>query len=208
MVDNAVADFGQRDFTRVVHDTDRRRLIALGRMDVLGVAQKGFEDLLYGLSALDKNTRGRLHTEIIGDGELRVHLENLARRLKLDNVTFSGRLNNPVVRERLLDADVVVLLSRFEGRSMFAIEGMLAGCAVLFTDTGGLADLATNNGWLVSVQDVSAISRALEEISNRGISELSKMGQRSRERALISFSASHVADTAYRHLRNAIEFLK
>lgn len=207
VIDNAVPDFGDRpDSSRVRSDT--RRLVALGRMDALGVAQKGFEDLLHGLATLDKQTRSRLDVEIIGDGALRLSLEALAKRLSLENITFCGRLSNNEVRARLLSGDVVVLLSRFEGRSMFAIEGLLAGCAAFFTKTGGLADLVQGNGWLVEVQDISAIGRCLSEISRCSIDDLQVMGDHSRELALANFSAKAVADSAYGHLRNLVEFLK
>lgn len=205
VIDNTVASL---DLSRVSpREGQTRRLVTLGRMDAAGLAQKGFEDLLYAIATLSDEDRRCLEVEIIGDGECRGTLEILKSRLNLDNVRFTGRMPNFEVRKRLQQADVVVLLSRFEGRSVFAIEGMLAGCAVLFTNTGGLSDLVRENGWSVGVQDIPAICAALREIVLLNPDELNVLGEQSRRIAEDRFNERTIAVEAYTHLRNIVEFV-
>ena len=204
-IDNVVADFVSGALPPPGEGPIR--IVTLGRMDPAGVAQKGFEDLLYALATLTPADRARYEVVVIGDGVERARLEGVRDGLGLTNVVFTGRMANEDVRARLIAADVIALLSRFEGRSVFAIEGMLAGCAVLFTDTGGLADLIEGNGWSVPVQDVAAMGVALEEILRVPREELRRMGENARRTALARFCREQIAREAAAQIGNAVRFL-
>ncbi len=188
-------------------DPARVNLVTLGRMDRQGVAQKGFEDLFYALAIAPDDVRARINLVIVGDGPRRAALTALAQSLAPDCVRFAGRLDNSDVRKLLTMAEVIVLLSRFEGLSMFAIEGMLSQCAALFTRTGGIADLVSDNGWLVEVQSIDGIAQTLGEIVQTPRAALAAMGQNSRRYAQHHFGAQTVAVIGYRHLSNAILYL-
>lgn len=187
---------------------DLVNVVTLGRMDKQGVAQKGFEDLLFALSSMKPDDREKLNVVIIGDGDWREDLSQLARSLHLDNVVFTGRMSNPEVRENLREAEVVALLSRFEGLSMFAIEGMLCRSAVLFTRAGALVDLVQDNGWAVDVQSVDQMTSAFTAIANADKSTLSEFGSRSYQMAADRFSEEAVARIGASHLYNCRQFLK
>lgn len=184
-----------------------RRIVTLGRMDEGGIAQKGISDLLFGFAELAPVVRQKLSLTVIGDGPGKASLQNIATQLALENVHFVGRLPNKEVRALLESSSVVALVSRFEGRSMFAIEGMLAGCAVIFTDTGGISDLVDGNGWRVPVQDIDALARALTELAATSSTDLARMGERSRQIADSMFDSNIVSVSALRKLRIAAMFL-
>lgn len=190
------------------HDPGKINLVGLGRMDAQGIAQKGFEDLFYAVSICDRAMLENLNIIIVGDGPHRENMHDLVRSLDLQCVRFTGRMNNIDVRKLLTLSEVVVLVSRFEGQSMFAIEGMLSGCAALFTDTGGIADLVTDNGWQVPVQSIDELATALTRISCTPKKSLLEMGMRSRLHAINHFNAKLVAKIGYEHIRNAHLFLK
>ena len=206
-IDNVVADFvpAGTDFTAPREGPIR--IVTLGRMDDAGVAQKGFEDLLYALATLSPEERAQAAVTIIGDGPDRTKLERVRDGLGLAEVRFTGRMSNDQVRQTLIEGDVIALLSRFEGRSVFAIEGMLAACAVFFTDTGGLADLIEGNGWSVPVQDIGAIAETLRTILATPRDEIAAMGRSARAEALRRFSAAQIAQEASTQLGNAVRFL-
>lgn len=63
-------------------------------------------------------------------------------------------------------ADVAVQPSHFEALGLSAIEALACGVPVVASDVGGLPDFVrdSENGRLVPVQDVGALSRALNEL--------------------------------------------
>ncbi|ACL93931.1 glycosyltransferase [Caulobacter vibrioides] len=187
---------------------DLVNVVTLGRMDKQGVAQKGFEDLLFALSSMKPADREKLNIIIIGDGDCREDLSHLAKSLNLSNVVFAGRMANSQVRNTLRDAEVVALLSRFEGLSMFAIEGMLSRSAVFFTRAGALVDLVQGNGWAVDVQSVDQMTSAFTAIALTDKSTLSEFGSRSYQMATERFSEEAVARIGASHLYNCLQLLK
>ncbi len=188
-------------------DSDRINVVTLGRMDKQGVAQKGFEDLLFAISSLSTEDSQKINLIIIGDGEKRDELIDLSNSLDLINVKFTGRMNNSDVRHNLRSSEVVALVSRFEGLSMFAIEGMLSGSAVLFTRAGALVDLVDGNGWSVDVQSIDQIAASLSAIARTDKSTIRGLGDASHRIATDRFSEETVARSGYIHLRNCQQFL-
>jgi glycosyltransferase involved in cell wall biosynthesis len=72
---------------------------------------------------------------MIGDGELRQALNDLARKLEA-NVEFTGFLPNPW--GMLQKGDVLVLTSRFEGKPLVIEEALIRGIPVLAMNLYGL----------------------------------------------------------------------
>lgn len=75
-------------------------------------------------------TKVMLQLHVAGDGEERSALAALAADLKLgDSVRFLGRVRD--IRQVLLDADVLVMPSRWEGFPNAMIEAMALGLPVI-----------------------------------------------------------------------------
>lgn len=72
---------------------------------------------------------------MIGDGELRQELHDLAEKLAA-NVEFTGFLPNPW--EKLRKGDVLVLTSKFEGKPLVIEEALIRGIPVLAMKLYGL----------------------------------------------------------------------
>ena len=81
----------------------------------------------------------------------------------------------------LKQSDIVVLPSRYEGLSMFALEGLATGNTVIFSKTGGLIDLVDGNGLFFEPQDIDSLVEALVKISNLPKDEIIKMKSKSIE---------------------------
>lgn len=175
--------------------SDKLRLLSLGRMDDIGVVQKGFTDFLFALSLLPAGVFSRLDVTIIGSGEQRAYLIQLANSLGIGGIRFLEALDNAEVKALLSRTDVVVLPSRFEGQSMFAIEAISQGAAVIFSNVGGLQDFVDGNGYLVPPKQVTVLSNAIASVAQMPPSELLAMRQRSieiaRERYAFPTSAQH-----------------
>jgi hypothetical protein len=76
-------------------------------------------------------------------------------------------------------SDVVILPSRFEGMSMFALEALYTKNLVIFTNTGGIKDMVKDNGYLVEVQNIEELADKLNTITNLTHEEINEMKENS-----------------------------
>jgi glycosyltransferase involved in cell wall biosynthesis len=137
--------------------TDGRPLVlAVGRLH----PQKGYDVLLdaaAGWTAGGGRTAPPL-VAIAGDGPLHDELATRIERERLP-VRLLGRRSD--VADLLAAADLVVLPSRWEARSLTAQEALRAGTPLVATRTGGLPELLGNAAELVPVGDAAALSDAV-----------------------------------------------
>lgn len=102
------------------------------------------------------------HLAVVGDGERRRELEELARTLgTADRVHFAGWWSD--VPAALADLDVVALSSRNEGTPVALVEALAAGRPVVATDVGGVRSVVRDgvSGILVPPDDPSRLAAAL-----------------------------------------------
>jgi len=137
-----------------------RRIVGVGAQ----YEAKGWEDLLDALKLLANGTQ-HVHLSLIGDGPLRGELEARAERAGLrDVVTFTGWLPKPEVAERVRDADLFVLTSRYDSNPCAAIEALASGVPVVGTAVGGIPDLVAGGaGLLARPGDPASIASRIEE---------------------------------------------
>lgn len=81
-----------------------------------------------------------LQCAVIGDGELRQEVEALILQHGLENnIHLLGYRNNPA--KILQSAKVMLLVSRYEGTPMCALEAMALGVPIVSTPTDGMCEL-------------------------------------------------------------------
>jgi glycosyltransferase involved in cell wall biosynthesis len=105
------------------------------------------------------------HFLVIGDGERRAELGDLASTLGLaDVVHFLGWRGD--MKRVYADLDVVALSSNNEGSPVALIEAMAAARPVVATDVGGVAEVVRDGetGLLVPPRDSDALAAGLLEI--------------------------------------------
>ncbi len=128
----------------------------LGRPLVLAVGrlhpQKGYDVLLDALPLL-----GNAVVAVAGDGPL---LEELSARAP--QVRWLGRRDD--VADLYAAADVVVLPSVWEARSLTAQEALRAGRPLVATDVGGTAALVGDGAVLVTAGDPAALGAAVRRL--------------------------------------------
>ena len=132
----------------------------VGRLHV----QKGLGYLLKAAAAVTSQ-----HPEVrfllVGEGPERTRLLQLKDRLGLgDQVRFLGlRADVPHI---LVDSDVFVLPSLWEGLSIALLEAMAAGLPVVATDVEGVAEVVTDGetGLVVPPGDADALTAALSRL--------------------------------------------
>jgi len=121
---------------------------------------KGLDILLTAWSKFIKNHSAKLI--IIGGGEERENLQNMARNLGIsDSVIFNGYVEN--ARSLLSTFDIFVLPSRSEAMPYAPLEAGLAGLPVVTTSVGGIPEIIENNvsGILVEKENPEALLSAL-----------------------------------------------
>ncbi|MCB5180541.1 glycosyltransferase family 4 protein [Streptomyces antimicrobicus] len=135
---------------------DRPLLIAVGSL----VPHRGYGVLLDAARAWRALDPAPLLV-IAGEGALRAAL---ARRIEAEAlpVRLLGRRTD--VLDLLAAADVAVLPSRWEARSLLAQEALRAGVALVATKVGGVPELVGDAAVLVPYGDAEALARAVTSL--------------------------------------------
>jgi glycosyltransferase involved in cell wall biosynthesis len=110
--------------------------------------------------------RGRF--VVVGDGELRSELEQLAVDLG-DKLTFTGWRRD--LSQVYSELSLVVNTSLNEGTPVALIEAMAAGVPVVATAVGGVPDVVRHDetGWLVPSSDANALAETIKiALSDKG----------------------------------------
>ncbi|MGY1746976.1 glycosyltransferase family 4 protein [Blastococcus sp. SYSU D00695] len=141
-----------RDEVRAALDVPPGRplVVAVGRLH----PQKGYDVLL---EAARTWTDGPL-VVVAGDGPLHADLQRQITAERLP-VRLLGRRDD--VADLLAAADLCVLPSRWEARSLTAQEALRSGTPLVATRTGGLPGLLGDGAELVPVGDAAALAAAV-----------------------------------------------
>ncbi|MFV8781251.1 glycosyltransferase [Microbulbifer sp. SA54] len=140
--------------------TSYREHLDAGRAAVISVARlvpaKGLDTLLRAWAMAQV---GDAVLYLLGDGPLKGALQQLADELKLgDRVRFVGY--QPQVADWYSAADLMVIASRYEGGPYTVAEALLAGCPVVSTDVGYVAENIPAQ-YLAGIDDVQGLAVSL-----------------------------------------------
>ena len=141
-------------FLRKANDSHGKRIIAIGRLH----QQKGFDMLIAAMRKV-AGVHPDWHCEIYGEGEEREALQTLISKLRLEkSVQLKGYCNS--IQNELLQSDLFVLSSRYEGFPMAILEALSSGVPVVSFDCPeGPATLLENGGVCWSSLKVLMICR-------------------------------------------------
>jgi glycosyltransferase involved in cell wall biosynthesis len=160
---------------------DALLVIAVGRL----VEKKGFRYLIEAAGRVEG-----IHLAIIGDGDLRVPLEAVARSSGA-STTFTGNLDQPAVSDAVSAADVVAVPSvwdaagNVDGLPTTLLEALSAGRPVIASSIAGIPEVVTDgvNGLLVPEKDVDSLVRALTKLRDQQQLR-ERLGREARRRAV------------------------
>jgi glycosyltransferase involved in cell wall biosynthesis len=149
--------------------------------------QKGVRYLIEAVPAILKDHPEAIFL-IVGDGDLRVSLQELANTIGVEkHVVFTGFRSD--VYDLLGALDVYVLPSLYEGTPLGLLEAMLLSRSVVATKVGSNAEIVQDgtSGKLVDPKQPHLISSAIRQLlSDQKMRE--NMGRVARERVLALFS--------------------
>jgi len=135
------------------------RIVSVSRL----IPHKGVQGVLKALSKLDFE----FEFIVIGDGPLRIFLQELSVRLNV-NVKFTGNISKKDVANWLNSSDLFVLNSSYEGLPHIVLEAMENGCPVLASQSGGTPEVVKHNynGVLFEYDNVEEMIEKIGLIKN------------------------------------------
>ena len=167
------------------------RLAYVGR---LVEEQKRISEVVRALGNAVKTVPGTTAV-IYGDGPDRRRVEKLLEsELAGTDIVLTGLVDSEQMQKRMLDADVIVLLSDYEGLPIALIEAMACGCVpVCLRGSSGIPELVVHEvtGLLVDDRSAGFVS-AIRSLSDDP-ALWSRLSAAAHERAL-EFSAESSAD--------------
>ncbi len=141
---------------------DVRNIVAIGRLE----KEKDYPNLLSAVSMLKKrllaNGMPLINVNIVGSGSLENDLKNLTSKMGLsDIVNFLGIRND--IPELLMNNDIYVMASEWEGLSISLIEALASGIPIVATNAGSNSEIVDNgvNGIIVPTKNPEALSEAI-----------------------------------------------
>jgi glycosyltransferase involved in cell wall biosynthesis len=160
IITNAIT---KTDFVTLPKQATKRSFITLARLDEEGYKQKGIAILLEALTACKEDFLQSGNTFLlIGKGNKEGMVED---KIKTNGLTFVQWIPS-TTHEQTIDllqkSSVVVLPSLYEGVSVFALESLATGNAVIYSQTGGLMDMLQNNGVAVEPGNVEQLAAAIK----------------------------------------------
>ena len=135
---------------------DRPLLLCVGRLH----PQKGYDTLIKA-AALWKDHPAQPEVVIAGDGPLE---DELRRDINAAGVRIRLLGRRSDVPDLLAAADLVLMPSVWEARSLVAQEAMRAGVALVSTTTGGMGELVGDAAYRIPVGDPEALATAVREL--------------------------------------------
>jgi len=144
----------------IINKKEKIRVVYVGRVS----ASKGVFVLLQAAIKLTEKYGDQISFLFAGDGPDRAALQDAVEREKLTNVTLLGHVHN--VRELLVNSDIFVLPSFYEGLPVSLMEAMACAVPVVTSRVGDVLDLVKHayNGVLVPPRDVDSLILAIEEL--------------------------------------------
>lgn len=138
------------------------RFIAVGSLFKI----KGFDTLIKAFAKAGFKTQAELY--IVGDGGLKLQLENLAKSLGVDKQVFLvGRKTREEIMEFFSKSSVYLLSSRSENFATACMEALSSGIPTIMTRCGGPEDFVDeSNSYLVEVDNIDEMAEAMSYMKN------------------------------------------
>ena len=164
IIENGIdfASVCKRDAGKALSFDGDFRLVQVSR---LYHPQKGQDILLRAMALLKAEGLERISLDLIGEGESRQYLSELAQELQV-KVSFLGNKDRAYVYAHLQDYDLFVQPSRYEGFGLTVIEAIAAHLPVLVSDIEGPMEIIADGkyGFSFRTEDVAHCARQIRHL--------------------------------------------
>ena len=161
-------------------------ILTLGKMSQNGYVQKGLQDVIkaiYVMKTTDSIPTG-FRLILIGNGIMREKLYAYARTLNVENyIQFINEASHDVVMQITKYSRAVILLSRYEGQSMFITEALALGKPLIVTSKNGMEEMITDhrNGLVVNAGNYIEAAECIKRIYNLDNDTITEWGNASKD---------------------------
>lgn len=148
--------------------------------------RKGFDLLLCAISQLEGSVRERCKFVIVGDGMGRREIEMMIEKNSLkDSVQLTGNQSYDQMKNWFLSADVAVITTRGDYRSLVGFEALSCGLPIIASVHDGASDevvVEGCNGFIIDPNDIRILGKKIAWfVNNRA--QLEQFGRFSLQRA-------------------------
>jgi len=188
------------------HPVIVNKFLTMGKMSENGLTQKGMLDLIRAVYYLKlENTLPEdFELTIIGTGTQYPTVKKFVEKLGLiDRIVLLERASHDEVLEKIRDSKSIVLLSRYEGQSMFITETIAMGKPIIISDKNGMQDMLSDgeNGFSVRTGDVIDAASKLKRMMSLDEATLERFGNKSSE----IYNQSFTGEKVYQQFDNLIK---
>jgi len=149
---------------RRLYSDDRANLLFVGRI----IPNKKIDDLIRAFAVLQRHLRPRSRLLLVGDhrGQERylARLQELVRALRLDEVVFTGHVDDDDLLAYYAVADLFLCLSEHEGYCVPLVEAMDAGVPVVAYDAGAVRETLRGGGVLLKRKPPELVAELVERL--------------------------------------------
>jgi glycosyltransferase involved in cell wall biosynthesis len=187
-----VLDFGAyrrapSPVTARLYEDGRTNILFVGRI----IPNKKIDDLIRSFAFFQKFVRPGSRLLLVGDhrGFERYlgRLQELVRELRVDEVVFTGQVDDDELYAYYRLADVFLCLSEHEGFGVPLVEAMLFGLPVVAYDTGAVRETLRGGGLLLKDKHPELVAEVLDRITHGG--DLRRAAVASQKRAVAEIRA-------------------
>lgn len=175
----------------------KNHFMTMGKMSSNGITQKGITDLIKGVCYLKINNElpSDFKLTIVGEGEKFDYIKSLIDKYYISGyIELIPRATHEEVLDMISKTKAIVLLSRYEGQSMFITESLSAGKPLLLSDNNGMQDMIIDgvNGFVTRTGDPIGAAQNIKKICNMEEIDIIRMGRESRSIYENKFSPEEV----------------
>jgi glycosyltransferase involved in cell wall biosynthesis len=168
VLDLSLYDRRPSPVVRGLYDDGRANVLFVGRI----IPNKRIEDLIRSFAVFQKWVRPRSRLLLVGDyrGFERYldRLQELVRELRLDEVVFTGQVDDDDLYAYYRLADVFLCLSEHEGFCVPLQEAMHFGLPVIAYDAGAVRETLRGGGLLLQDKRPEVVADLLDRLTRGG----------------------------------------
>ena len=188
---------------RRLYDDGRTNVLFVGRI----IPNKKIDDLVRSFAFFQKHVRPHSRLLLVGDyrGFERYfdRLQELVRELRVDEVVFTGQVDDDELYAYYRLADVFLCLSEHEGFGVPLVEAMLFGLPVVAYDAGAVRETLRGGGILLKQKSPELVAAVLDRVTHGG--DLRRAVVASQQRAAAGIRATDFGGLVLDRLRPVLE---
>lgn len=144
------------------------KLLFVGRLDF----QKGYDLLVNAMRDISDDS---IHLTIVGDS-----VNGETEKVPLKNVTYTGWIKSTEIEHYFVNADALVIPSRWEGFAMVPLEAMSYGLPIISSDSTSFPEVVKDNvtGYLFKNGDAAELKEKILALKESDLDAMGNAGNK------------------------------